>query len=151
MALFTDGIIASADDLRAYESSVIETANTEGIDLDAKLELSQRGIGEEIYRLLVDQTAAEGRPPKVNLNQVTVTESLFQWHILYTLELIFRDAYHNQLNDRYRAKWAEYEKHSSAAKDRLFDVGLGVVQTPAPNTDQSADYYLRLFRRLRRG
>jgi hypothetical protein len=48
MALFTDGNIASIEDLKEYESAVLQAASIEGIDITAKLKLAQREIGFEI-------------------------------------------------------------------------------------------------------
>lgn len=130
MALFNDQLISTAEDLRAYESSILEIASTESIDLAVKLDLAQREVKDDIYQFLVDQIAQENEPPGIDIGQVVVTDALFQWHVLHTLELSLRDAYHNQLNDRYQAKWAEYQRESAIARTRYFDTGAGIVRVP---------------------
>ncbi len=130
MAMFNDGAICTIEDLRVYEGSILDAASEEGIDVTVKLALSQREIGSEINRFLVAQTAVHNEIPTIDLTQVVVSEELRQWHALRTLALIFRDAHHNQLNDRYKAKWAEYEKQASLAATRYFEIGVGVVCNP---------------------
>jgi hypothetical protein len=130
MALFNDGTIASQEDLRAYESSVLEMASTEGVDLTAKRELAQRELAVEIVRVLTELTAVDTAPPSVTLDRVVVTEPMHQWHSTQTLTLSYRDAFHNQLNDRYESKWKEYERQSGYKAAQLFETGLGIVNTP---------------------
>jgi hypothetical protein len=130
MALFTDGPILTIEDLREYESSILAVARTEGIDLTKKIALAQREAGADIYEYLSDRTAMGLGSPTVRLNQIVANESLFHWVVLHALELIYRDCYHSQLNDRYRAKWQEYERQSARAASRYFQVGPGVVEAP---------------------
>lgn len=130
MALFNDQVISTMEDLRAYESSLLEMASSEGVDLTVKLSLAQRELGVEIERFLVEQTAVDTQPPTVTLDQVAVTEALFQWHTLLTLMLSYRDAFHNQLNDRYESKWKEYERQAGLKSAQLFSLGLGIVNAP---------------------
>jgi len=130
MALFNDGTIASQEDLRAYESSVLEMASTEGVDLTAKRELAQRELAVEIVRVLTELTAVDTAPPAVALDQVVVTEPMRQWHATQTLTLSYRDAFHNQLNDRYESKWKEYERQSGFKAAQLFETGLGIAIAP---------------------
>jgi hypothetical protein len=61
---------------------------------------------------------------------VIVTEPLAQWHALHTLELIFRDAYNSQLNDRYQGKWIKYGALAEDAGRRFFDIGVGISTDP---------------------
>jgi hypothetical protein len=126
MALFTDGNIASIEDLKDYESAVLQAANIEGIDITAKLKLAQREIGFEIASF----TARHGFTSAGDLGRVVVSESLLHWHCLQTLELIYRDAYNSQLNDRYLGKWKEYMQASGRAAATAMDLGVGMVSTP---------------------
>jgi hypothetical protein len=66
---------------------------------------------------------------------VAVTPALRLWHTWLTLSLIYRDAYFNQLNDRYQAKWDEYQKLASSARVKLQEVGVGLVLDPLPKPD----------------
>jgi hypothetical protein len=143
MALFTDGPILTIEDLRTYESSILSVAKSEGIDLTRKIDLSQREVGADIYEYLTERTASESGPATIGLHQIVASELLFHWIVLHALELIYRDCYHSQLNDRYRMKWQEYQRQSSRAASRYFHVGPGVVEVPvgkamAPSLGASA-------------
>jgi hypothetical protein len=126
MPLFTDGFINTGEDLRAYESSILDVASTEGIEFDKKLDLAEREIGVQITAFLLRQEGTGAR----KLDNVIVTEPLAQWHALHTLELIFRDAYNSQLNDRYQGKWIKYGALAEDAGRRFFDIGVGISTDP---------------------
>lgn len=130
MALLNDGIISTPEDLRNYESAILATANTEGIDLGVKLELAQREISSNLLRFFTDMTAQGTAPPTVGLNQVVATEALYFWHVMHTLSLVFRDAYHSYLNDRYKAKRDAYKLEAENAAERLYGIGVGLVNIP---------------------
>jgi hypothetical protein len=123
MPLFTDGNVASIEDLRDYESSVLQTANVEGIDITAKLKLAHRAIGFEIAGHL----AQHGFKAPADLERVVVSPAILHWHCLHTLELIFRDAYNSQVNDRYLGKWKEYAQASIRARATATALGIGMV------------------------
>jgi hypothetical protein len=125
MSLFTDGVIVTIDDLRGYESSMLEVAHTEGIDLSTKLGLAQEEVAVELEALL-GRTRAE-RP---NLGKVVVTRPLRQWLVFHTLAVAYRDAYNSQLNDRYLGKWKEYAQLAQWAARMLRETGVGVVSAP---------------------
>ena len=59
-----------------------------------------------------------------------------RWHALHTLAVVYRDAFNNQLNDRYRNKWEEYRELARNAREQTFEFGIGLVATPIP---QAAD------------
>jgi hypothetical protein len=128
MSLFTDRNIASIEDLKDYESAVLQTASIEGIDVSAKLKLAQRGIGFEIAAYL----ARHGFTAPSDLDRVVVNEALLHWHCLHTLELIYRDAYNSQVNDRYMGKWKEYAQTAARAGATASSLGIGMVSTPLP-------------------
>jgi hypothetical protein len=129
MALFTDGSVASIDDLRSYESSVLDTASIEGIDLRRKLDAAQREIADQLRSFLQRRGASR---TDQSLDHIVVTDALVYAHCAHTLAITYRDAYHNQLNDRYRGKWNEYEKLAHKALTTLFEVGVGVTAFPMP-------------------
>lgn len=135
MALFNDQVISTMEDLRAYESSVLEMASSEGVDLTVKLSVAQREMAVEIERFLVEQSAIDNQPPSVTLDQVVVSEALRQWHTLLTLMLSYRDAFHNQLNDRYESKWKEYQRQAGLKSTQLFALGLGILNNPLAGAD----------------
>jgi hypothetical protein len=124
--LFTDGNLASIDDLKEYESAVLQTASIEGIDITAKLKLAHRGIGFEIATYL----GRHGFSAPGDLNRVVVSEALLHWHCLHTLELIYRDAYNSQVNDRYLGKWKEYSQSANRAAGTAMGLGIGIVSGP---------------------
>jgi hypothetical protein len=44
--------------------------------------------------------------------------------------MIYREAYSNQLNDRYLGKWNAYKDLAKWATGMLFQIGIGVVSSP---------------------
>ena len=126
MALFTDGTISVIEDLIGYESGLLEVATTEQIDLTVKLGLAQeeQAIDLEAHLAVRDIT--------LGLCNIVVTDALRKWHTFRALALIYRDAYHRQMNDRYLAKWREYEKLARWAREALVQTGLGVITDPIP-------------------
>ncbi|MGA2880243.1 MAG: hypothetical protein ABSG13_14950 [Bryobacteraceae bacterium] len=136
MALFSDGPLSDAADLQRYENAILNVASTESIDLGAKLLLAQQDVANELLLFLFrraslrDFSLAFRRVQGVR--DVVVTEPLRQWHVHRTLSLIYRDAYNNQLNDRYQGKWAEYEQLAKASARTYFQLGVGLVADPVP-------------------
>lgn len=127
MALFTDGTIARLDDLRAYESAVLDLASGERIDVSAKLKTAQRELGNELISFLAKSGAGVR-----DLSRIVVTDAMLDAHALRTLELIYRDLYQSRLNDRYEGKWREYAKQSERAVRNLIDGGVGMTGSPLP-------------------
>jgi hypothetical protein len=123
MALLVDGDINSLDDLKEWDSGVLDVAHGEGIDLGAKLRRAQAEVEEEIERFLRDQERG-------TLAQVVIDRGLKHWHALKTLEALYRDAYFNQLNDRYGAKWKHYLELADRQAGRYFDAGVAIVEAP---------------------
>ena len=60
--LLTDGVPNTVEDLRVYESAILDVAKGEGIDLRTKLGLATEEISEEILDFLLDQ--GRGADPK---------------------------------------------------------------------------------------
>jgi hypothetical protein len=140
MALFTDGSISTIAELLEYESAILDVAKTEKIDLTAKLKLAHAELGAELDgRLRRRQESQDALWPTIvprGLGCVVVTESLHKWHTFRTLGLIYRDAYNQQLNDRYRGKWQEYDRMAERTRQMLFDTGLGMTSSPMPRPEQ---------------
>jgi hypothetical protein len=134
MALFTDGPIATIEELADHDGGVLEVANTESINLTRKLVIAQEEIGVELAALLPqlksfdEQYVGDVRP----LESVVVTAPLRLWHIYHTLELVYRDAYYNQLNDRYQAKWKEHVDLAKWAAAKVMETGVGMAADPVP-------------------
>ncbi len=148
MALFADGEVSITADLMGYESGILDVAGVEGIDLAVKLKLAEEEIGIELGAFL------EARGRGVELGGVIVTAPLQKWHTFRTLALAYRDAYHRQMNDRYRAKWVEYERRARWAWDALVETGLGMALDPIRRAEKpqlaavaaqasAATYYVR--------
>ena len=61
-----------------------------------------------------------------------VTPPLKLWHTLYTLELIYRDVFNSQLNERYLGKRDQYQQLARQAEERLMQAGIGIALEPLP-------------------
>lgn len=126
MALFVDGNPSQITDLANYESAIVDVAGTEGIDLTAKATVAALEIGLELQRFLVRTPGGEA----FTLENVALTDGLKQWHTLLTLSATYRDAHFQQLNDRHKHKWKEYERLARASGQLLFETGVGMVFRP---------------------
>ena len=112
MALFTDGAIASIEELRGHDTQLLNVATIEGIDVTRKLAVGAGGTRRRWQ-------GCSGRPclsgqlsRRRRSRQVVVTPPRLKlWHTFLTLELVYRDAYGSQLNDRYAGKRDEYHEH----------------------------------------
>jgi hypothetical protein len=139
MALLTDGSPNNTENLRVYEASILNVASVETIDLATKLDLATEEISQEILDVLLSQGAVNdpqgSQRRAVGVADVVVTPQVKRWHALHTLKVVYRDAYNNQLNDRYRAKWAEYRDLAREAKDRAIRYGIGLVSSAVPKAD----------------
>ena len=130
MALFTDGAVASIEDLKGHDTQLLNVATVEDIDLTRKLALAHEGISVELTGLL-EQAMQQGQsaaPPSID--QIVVTTPLKLWHVFRTLEMVYRDAFNSQLNDRYAGKRDEYHDMAKWAYDRLLQSGLGMATDP---------------------
>jgi len=135
MALFTDGPAASVADLVALDSQLLNVANIEGIDLTQKLSLAHEELGLELSAQLTRSGTYEAwlwvsRPPR--LHSIVVTPALKLWHSYRSLEMVYRDAYNNQLNDRYAGKRDQFHEMAGWAYEQLALIGIGVAETPIP-------------------
>ena len=136
MALFTDGPISDAADLQEYENAILNVASTEGIDLGSKIRLAQQELAQELLLFLYRRAPRRDSPlvtrTSRGVKDVVVTDSLRQWHAHKSLALVYRDAYYNQLNDRYQGKWSEYELLAKGSQQKCFQIGVGLVAEPVP-------------------
>ena len=133
MALFTDGNVATLNDLRAYETAILDLAGSEGIDLGAKLSLAHREVGFEILSFLLRQ--GYGVAGQRGLANVITTDPLVHAEVMWTLGLIYRDAFNSQLNDRYEGKWKQYSDLSRRALRQYFEIGVGLTMAPIPKPE----------------
>jgi hypothetical protein len=151
MALFVDGNPSQITDLANYESAIVEVAATEGIDLTAKATVAALEIGLELQRFLVQTPGGQ----QYALGHVALTDGLKQWHTLLSLSATYRDAHFQQLNDRHKHKWKEYEQLARASFRMLVETGVGLVFNPLPKpvqpilgqlagTQPARTYYVRV-------
>jgi hypothetical protein len=134
--LLTDGIPNDDEALRVYEAAILDVANTERIELAAKLGLALDEISEDVLDVLLDHTRASDPQSTIRrtmgVSDVVVSAQLKRWHAVHTLETVYRDAFNNQLNDRYQAKFDEYHRLSKDARDHTFRFGIGLSLNPIP-------------------
>jgi len=134
--LLTDGNPNSTEDLRVYESAVLSVAHTETIDLQVKLGLATEEVAQDVLNFLLNR--ASGTDPRadarraIGVSDVVVTRQMKRWHALHALAVFYRDAFHNQFNDRYKAKFAEYWRLATQAREQVYSFGVGVVSEPLP-------------------
>ncbi|MEQ1947928.1 MAG: hypothetical protein ABL995_12110 [Bryobacteraceae bacterium] len=140
MALLTDGSPNDTEALRVYETAILSVANVEGIDLDAKLALATEEVSQDVLDILLDHSSTNdplgSARRSVGVSDVAVTAQLKRWHALHTLEIVYRDAYNNQLNDRYQSKWDEYRELARSARELTMRFGIGLVNAPIPVADR---------------
>jgi len=133
MALFTDGPVSCMEDLTAQDTQLENVASVEGIDVTQKLILAQEELALELETLLDAQKRAEPAvwlAPQATIRNVAVTRALKLWHTYRTLEMVYRDAYSDQLNDRYAAKRDQFQERANWAYERLLVLGIGIVWSP---------------------
>lgn len=151
MALFVDGNPSQLTDLANYESAIVEVAATEGIDPTAKTTVATLEIGLELKRFLVQSPGGQ----QFTLGHIAVTDGLKQWHTLVSLAALYRDAHFQQLNDRHKHKWKEYERLARESGRLLVETGVGLVFNPLPKpvqpmlgqlagTQSARTYYVRI-------
>jgi hypothetical protein len=122
MALFTDGPVSTIEELAGHDSQLPSVATVEGIDVTIKLALAQEELGIELETLLERRL----------VSKVVVTPPLRLWHAYLSLEMVYQDAYNNQLNDRYANKRDEFRDMARWAMDRLIRLGVGLAEHPVP-------------------
>ena len=140
--LLTDGSPNDDQALQVYESGILAVSNTEGIPLKPKLLLALGEISEDVLDVLMDH----GSPTDpmattrrmIGVSDVVVTPQMRRWHAVHTLEVFYRDAFNNQLNSRYQAKFEEYHALSIDARAKTYQFGIGLALTPIPRAEQPA-------------
>ncbi len=129
--LFTDSPAISPKDLADHETAILDTAHNEAINLTVKILLARDEVGLQLQARYPELGLVN-----VGLRHTVVTPALRLWLVFHTLEIVYRDAYHNQLNDRYKAKWDEYRELSTFASGLLFQIGIGTVVDPVPQAER---------------
>src|SRR5271157_683652 len=135
MALFTDGPASSMEDLTAQDSQLLDVTSVEGIDVTQKLALAQDELTLELNALLTRLSYVDQLfwlAPQPNIGSVVVTPALKLWHAFRSLELVYTDAYNNQLNDRYAGKRDQFHSRAQWAYQTLVAAGIGIASVPVP-------------------
>ncbi len=127
MPLFTDGPASTIEDLAAQDSQVLDVASVEGIDLTRKLDLAHEAVAIDLEAVM--RRTGSGF---TQLDHVVVTPALRLWHTYRALELVYGDAYYNQLNDRYASKRDRFADLGKWAHERLILTGVGIAPRPVP-------------------
>lgn len=141
MALFNDGLMSGIEDLQGHDTQLLEVANTEGIDVTRKMVLAQEEISLEVRVLLARTSVPLALGTTANtpsLDHVVVTPPLKLWHTFRTLEMVYRDAYNSQLNDRYAGKRDEYHSLAQWAHEKVIQSGIGMSQDPVAQAGMPA-------------
>lgn len=137
--LLTDGNPNDPTDLTVYETEILSVAATEGIDLNAKLTLATLEISEDVLDVLLDHTRTVDPLPNmrrtIGVSDVVVSQQMQRWQALHTLAIVYRDAFNNQLNDRYQAKWREYALLALDGRAKTLKFGIGIVANPIPEAE----------------
>jgi len=135
MALFADGTISGLDNLAGQDSQVLNIASEEGIDLTQKMALASGEIELELNSILESLKLATwpfSLTLEPTVSNIVVTPPLQLWHTYRTLEMVYSDAYGDQLNDRYAAKRDQFHESASWARETLIQSGLGICLNPVP-------------------
>jgi hypothetical protein len=131
MALLTDRNLIDVPSLIALDDDVLTDVDAEGIDADAKLALAEEEVRDIVDKRLRDLSENMATIP-ATLGQVVVTSPLERWLQYRALELIYREAYFNELNLRYREKADWFGSQAQASRRLYFEQGIGVTDTPLP-------------------
>lgn len=134
--LLTDGNPNTNEDLRVYESAILNVAKNEAIDLDVKRGLATEEVAQEVLDFVLNRAAEvdprAGERRSVGVSDVVVSRQMKRWHALHSLEVFYRDGFNNQLNDRYKEKFFEYRQLARRAREQTFQFGVGLVLDPLP-------------------
>jgi hypothetical protein len=111
------------DDLQPYDGSATTAAAEEGIDLAAKMALSEAWIADRVDAFLRWEST-------LTLQNAVIDERLKRWHLANVLAMLYRDASFSQANDRFEKKWKALEQDSALRKREYFMAGVSYVWNP---------------------
>jgi hypothetical protein len=123
VALLVDGSWCEVDDLQAYDVSATTVADEEGIDLEAKMSLSEAWITDRVNAFVRWESTLTGQ-------NAVVSEPLKRWHLANVLAMLYRDASFSQVNDRYEKKWKAFQQDAAERKAEYFLAGVPYVGNP---------------------
>jgi hypothetical protein len=133
MALFLDGPPSAIADLVLQDTYLLAVVGNEGINVTNKLALAYNELQIELTSIFGREASIYAPvlgEASLDTGHIAVTPALKLWHTYRSLELVYRDAYFNQLNDRYQGKWAEFQRLSLGARSLFIDTGAGLVIDP---------------------
>ena len=135
MALFSDGPPSTIEDLTQQDSYLLSVAGVEGINVTNKLQLAYNEVSVAVTVIFNREASIYdpvlGQAP-LDVYHLSVTPPLKLWHTFKSLELVYRDAYYNQLSDRYQGKWKQFEQLAREYRLGFIDTGAGIVVDPLP-------------------
>jgi len=123
VALLVDGAWCKADDLQAYDGGATTVAAEEGIDLAAKMVLSEQWITDRVDAYLQWEST-------LTVVNAVVDEPLKRWHLSNVLAMVYRDASFSQANDRFEKKWKAFEQDAAKRKAEYLQAGVPFVGNP---------------------
>ncbi|MBI4904149.1 MAG: hypothetical protein HY820_10970 [Acidobacteria bacterium] len=126
MGLWIDKSAPRIEDLERIDQNVSQVATVEGLDVAAVIGQAQEEVASELKLFLERATGI----PEPSLADVAVTERLRRWTSLAALSLLYRNAYFNQMSERYAAKWKNYVDQADRARRENFDAGVGRISKP---------------------
>lgn len=135
MALLTDGSPNTVETLKALESSIADVAAIEMIDANIKMLVALEEMSESLMVYLIQLGTQDPQylsRRRVGVSTLVLTPPMRRWHAVLTIALIYRDAYHNQLNERYLAKWKYFNSVAADARKTLLQTGVGLVNAAVP-------------------
>jgi len=122
----------------AYDSKLSILSAQETTSIEAKSSLAQNEIETQITSFILRHSGLSEIVARQLPAKVTVTEALRRWHSMLTLGLFYADLASLQNSKLHREQSRYYEMKSDAAKDQLFDTGLGIVNLPVPQAPAPA-------------
>ena len=135
MALLTDGNPNDTEALRVFETAILDVAKWRRSTWTRSSVWPPWRFLRKCWTCLLGHTrtqyslttSVDGDRRKIGVSDVVVSPQMKRWHALHTLAVVYRDAYNNQLNDRYQNKWEEYRELARGAKERTLEFGIGLV------------------------
>ena len=132
MALLKDQPISCLAEWMAYDSKLSILSSQETTSIEAKSRLAQNEIETQVTSFVLRHSGLSDTAARQLPSKVVVTEALQRWHSMLTLSLFYADLASLQNSALHRDQSRYYENKGEAAKDQLFDTGLGIVNLPVP-------------------
>lgn len=130
MALLKDQPISCLAEWMAYDSKLAILSEQESTSIEAKSRLAQNEIETQVTSFLLRHSGLSENAARQSLCKVVVTEALSRWHSMLTLSLFYIDLASLQNSALHRDQSRFFEIKAGAAKDQLFETGLGIVNQP---------------------